>query len=82
MRFRNSPIAIIGDMFSSRFNMKASSYFTDGEIELAMGILGDLLTNKEFLDEVSISHDATDKYYKLVEKIDVYFNDMKIEDLE
>jgi len=61
--------------------MKASSYFTDGEIELAMGILGDLLTNKEFLDEVSISHDATDKYYKLVEKIDVYFNDMKIEDL-
>ena len=62
--------------------MKASSYFTDGEIELAIGILGDLLTNKEFLDEVSISHDATDKYYKLVEKIDVYFNDMKIEDLE
>ena len=62
--------------------MKASSYFTDGEIELAMGILGDLLTNKEFLDEVSIFHDATDKYYKLVEKIDVYFNDMKIEDLE
>ena len=67
-------------MFSSRFNMKASSYFTDGEIELAMGILGDLLTNKEFLDEVSISHDATDKYYKLVEKIDVYFNDMNLED--
>ncbi len=62
--------------------MKASSYFTDGEIELAMGILGDLLTNKQFLDEVSISHDATDKYYKLVEKIDIYFNDMKIEDLE
>ncbi|NDG33211.1 hypothetical protein EB118_24470 [bacterium] len=60
--------------------MKASSYFTDGEIELAMGILGDLLTNKEFLDEVSISHDATDKYYKLVEKIDVYFNDMNLED--
>ena len=56
--------------------MKASSYFTDGEIELAMGILGDLLTNKEFLDEVSISHDATDKYYKLVDKIDVYFNDL------
>ena len=62
--------------------MKASSYFTDDEIELAMGILGDLLTNKQFLDEVSIAHDATDKYYKLVEKIDVYFNDMKIEDLE
>jgi len=60
--------------------MKASSYFTDGEIELAMGILGDLLTNKEFLNEVSISHDATDKYYKLVEKIDIYFNDMNLED--
>jgi hypothetical protein len=55
--------------------MKASSYFTDGEIELAMGILGDLLSNKDFLDEISISHDATDKYYKLVDKIDVYFND-------
>jgi len=63
-------------MFSNLFNMKASSYFTDGEIELAMGILGDLLTNKEFLDEVSIAHDATDKYYKLVEKIDIYFNDL------
>ena len=41
--------------------MKASSYFTDGEIELAMGILADLLSNKDFLDEISISHDATDK---------------------
>ena len=56
--------------------MKPSSYFTDGEIELAMGILGDLLSNKDFLDEISISHDATDKYYKLVDKIDVYFNDL------
>jgi len=63
-------------MFSSHFNMKVSSYFTDGEIELAMGILGDLLSNKDFLDEISISHDATDKYYKLVDKIDVYFNDL------
>ena len=58
--------------------MKASSYFTDGEIELAMGILGDLLSNKDFLDEISISHDATDKYYKLVDKIDVYFNDVNL----
>ncbi len=63
-------------MFSSHFNMKVSSYFTDGEIELAMGILGDLLSNKDFLDEISISHDATDKYYKLVDKIDIYFNDL------
>ena len=55
--------------------MKASSYFTDGEIELAMGILADLLSNKYFLDEISISHDDTDKYYQLVDKIDVYFND-------
>ncbi len=56
--------------------MKVSSYFTDGEIELAMGILGDLLSNKDFLDEISVSHDATDKYYKLVDKIDIYFNDL------
>jgi hypothetical protein len=55
--------------------MKASSYFTDGEIELAMGILADLLSNQDFLNEISISHDATDKYYKLIDKIDVYFND-------
>ena len=55
--------------------MKASSYFTDGEIELAMGILADLLSNQDFLSEISISHDATDKYYKLIDKIDVYFND-------
>jgi len=58
--------------------MKASSYFTDGEIELAMGILADLLSNQDFLDEISISHDATDKYYKLVDKIDVYFNDFDL----
>ncbi len=56
--------------------MKASSYFTDGEIELAMGILADLLSNQDFLNEISISHDATDKYYQLVDKIDVYFNDL------
>jgi len=56
--------------------MKASSYFTDGEIELAMGILADLLSNQDFINEISISHDATDKYYKLVDKIDVYFNDL------
>jgi hypothetical protein len=56
--------------------MKASSYFTDGEIELAMGILADLLSNQDFLNEISISHDATDKYYKLIDKIDVYFNDL------
>jgi hypothetical protein len=55
--------------------MKASSYFTDVEIELAMGILGELLTNKDFLDEISVSHDASDKYYQLVDKIDIYFND-------
>ena len=58
--------------------MKASSYFTDGEIELAMGILADLLSNQDFLNEISISHDATDKYYKLVDKIDVYFNDFDL----
>ncbi len=56
--------------------MKASSYFTDGEIELAMGILADLLSNQDFLNEISISHDATDKYYQLIDKIDVYFNDL------
>ncbi len=56
--------------------MKESSYFTDGENELDMGILGDLLSNKDFLDEISVSHDATDKYYKLVDKIDIYFNDL------
>ncbi len=49
---------------------------TDGEIELAMGILADLLSNQDFLNEISISHDATDKYYQLVDKIDVYFNDL------
>jgi len=55
--------------------MKASSYFTDEEIELAMGILGELLTNEDFLDEISVSHDASDKYYKLVDKIGNYFGE-------
>jgi hypothetical protein len=58
--------------------MKASSYFTDGEIELAMGILGELLTNKDFIDEISISHDASDKYYQLIDKINIYFNDLNL----
>ena len=40
-----------------------------------MGILADLLSNQDFLNEISISHDATDKYYQLIDKIDVYFND-------
>lgn len=60
--------------------MKASSYFTDGEIEIGMKLLGDLLTDKDFIEEISISYDATDKYIKLVEKIDIYFNDMKVKD--
>ena len=53
--------------------MKASSYFTDAEIEIAMGLLLDFLTDGKNLEEVSISHDAGDRYVKLFEKMRLYF---------
>jgi hypothetical protein len=79
MIFKKSPIAIIGDMFSNNFNMKASYYFNDAEIELTLALVGGLLEDEKTLQELSIEFDAGEKLIELRDKIDFYFNDMKNE---
>ena len=54
--------------------MNASSYFTNQEIEIAMGLVLDILSDENFINDISISHDASDKYCKLIDKINIYFN--------
>lgn len=59
--------------------MKATSYFTDGEIEVALALVASLLEDKKVLEELSIEFDAGDRFVHLKEKIDLYFSDMKNE---
>ncbi len=59
--------------------MKATSYFTDGEIEVALALVASLLEDKEVLEELSVEFDAGDRFVHLKEKIDLYFSDMKNE---
>jgi len=54
--------------------MNASSYFTNQEIEIAMGLILDILNDKNFINDISISNDASNKYYKLIDRINIYFN--------
>jgi len=66
-------------MFSNPFNMKASYYFNDAEIELALALVGGLLEDEKTLQELSIEFNAGEKLIELRDKIDFYFNDMKNE---
>lgn len=66
-------------MFSSHFNMKVSSYFTDGEIEIALAIVAGVLENQKALEELSVDFDAGDKLIHLKDKIHLYFGEMKNE---
>jgi len=66
-------------MFSSHFNMKATSYFTDGEIEIALAIVAGLLEDEKVLKELSVDFDAGDKLIHLKDKIHLYFGEMKNE---
>jgi len=77
MIFRSKPIAIIGDMFSSHFNMKVSSYFTDGEIEIALAIVAGLLEDQKVLEELSVDFDAGNKLVELKEKIEFYKSEIQ-----
>jgi len=79
MIFRSKPIAIIGAMFSSHFNMKVTSYFTDGEIEIALAIVAGVLEEQKALEELSVDFDAGDKLIHLKDKIHLYFGEMKNE---
>lgn len=59
--------------------MKASSYFTDGEIEIALALVAGVLEDQKMLDDLSVEFDAGDRLVHLKEKINFYFNDMKNE---
>ena len=66
-------------MFSSHFNMKVSSYFTDGEIEITLAIVAGVLEDQKALEELSVDFDAGDKLIHLKDKIHLYFGEMKNE---
>ena len=56
--------------------MKALSYFTDGEIELALALASELLENDKAMSELSISWDAGNKMVELKDKIDIFYSDL------
>ena len=66
-------------MFLSHFNMKVSSYFTDGEIEIALAIVAGILEDQKSLEELSVEFDAGDRLIHLKDKIHLYFTEMKNE---
>lgn len=63
-------------MFSSLFNMKVTSFFTDGELELALALTSELLNDDKAMEELSISFDAGNKLIELKDKIDIYYTDL------
>jgi hypothetical protein len=56
--------------------MKATSFFTDSEIELALALTSELLDDQKAMDELSIYWDAGNKMAELKDKIDVYYSDL------
>ena len=56
--------------------MKASSYFTDAEIELALALASELLENHKAMSELSIYWDAGNKMVELKDKIDIFYSDL------
>ena len=59
--------------------MKVSSYFTDGEIEIALAIVAGVLEEQKALEELSVDFDAGDNLIHLKDKIHLYFGEMKNE---
>ena len=59
--------------------MKVSSYFTDGEIEIALAIVAGVLEDQKALEELSVDFDTGDKLIHLKDKIHLYFGEMKNE---
>ena len=52
--------------------MKITSYFTEGELDLALTFFADALSDQEFMNEASVGNDAGDKLIQLKEKIEFY----------
>jgi len=58
--------------------MKITSYFTEGELDLALTFFADALEDQDFMNEISVGYDAGDKLINLKEKIE-FFRSMQNE---
>ena len=56
--------------------MKAKSFFTDSELELALTLTSEVLDDKKATDELSIYWSVGNKYVGLKDKIDIYYSDL------
>ena len=57
--------------------MKIASYFTEGELDLALTFFVDALSDQEFINEASVGYDAGDKLIQLKEKIEFYKTELQ-----
>jgi len=57
--------------------MKISSYFTEGELDIALTLSYDFLSDEKILEEASVTYDAGDRLIKLLEKIEFYKLEMQ-----
>lgn len=56
--------------------MKAKSFFTDSELELALTLTSEVLDDKKAMDELSIYWSVGNKYVGLKDKIDIYYSEL------
>ena len=57
--------------------MTISSYFTEGELDLALTLVSDILSDTKSLDDLSVSYDAGNKLIELKEKIEFYKSEIQ-----
>ena len=57
--------------------MKISSYFTEGELDIALTLVSDILSDTKSLEEISVSYDAGNKLIELKEKIEFYKSEIQ-----
>jgi hypothetical protein len=57
--------------------MQISAYFTEGELDLALTLVADILSDAKSLEEISVSYDAGNELIKLKEKIEFYKSDIQ-----
>jgi len=52
--------------------MQISSYFTENELDMALTLVSDILSDAKSLEEISVSYDSGNKLVELKEKIEFY----------
>jgi len=57
--------------------MKIASYFTEGELDLALTFFADALSDQDFMNEASVGYDAGNKLIQLKEKIEFYKTELQ-----